>query len=160
MKRTSALIACLWSLATAQVAEAGQNPDFTLPLHVASSNFLPCNGYLPVDCLSHRPTVNLAGGGPVAVFFFFTNHYRIAVVQGGVEWDPSWSYGFALFDCLPGQLEGYFPDGPNTASGATAFSCVDGPALACFGRMFFVAGDSGCLRYIQPQAVRHSCPRL
>ena len=150
MKRKVLVALLCWTLIGSGPAAAGENPSFTLPLHIAASTYQPCNGYLPIDCTSNHPTVNLSGGGPVAVFIFVANYQRISYLQVGLEWDPSWSHSFGLFDCQPGQLEGFFPDSPTTASGVTAFSCVNGPALAVMGRMFFTAGSSGCLAFIQP----------
>jgi hypothetical protein len=151
MSKRSAFYLLLWSISSCPAAVfGGENAEFTLPLHAATSTYLPCSGYLPVDCLGNRPTTSIPGNGPVAIFLFVANYQRIAALQAGLSWDPSWTWAFSLFDCQPGQIEGIFRDGPTTASGVTAFSCIEGPSLAVVGRIFFNAGNSGCLRFIQP----------
>jgi hypothetical protein len=131
-------------------ALAGPNPNFRLPLHVVESFWAPCEDYLPVDCLGTRPATAAIPNHPAVIYLLVFNHTGIAGLQAGLEWDPSWTWSFALFDCLPGQLEGIFPDGPTTASGSTAFNCLQGPALAAIGRITFQVGHSGCLKFRQP----------
>ena len=49
------LTSAIMLLFAASPIYAGANPSFTLPLHAKASQFEPCNGYLPVDCLDNRP---------------------------------------------------------------------------------------------------------
>ena len=132
-------------------AMAGDNPAFTLPMHVAYGFFSDCSGYLPVDCLENRPTVNIFGNVNASVFLSVANYQNLTGVQAAIQWSsPSWHLVFGIFDCLPGQRLKFKPSG-NTASGATLFDCVKGPALAVFAMMFFQVGGSGCVQFIQPQ---------
>ena len=133
-----------------RLAAAGDNPSFTLPIHVAYGFFSDCSGYLPVDCLTNRPTVNIVGNVNASVFLSVANYQNINGVQAAIEWSPSWSWAFGIFDCLPGQRLEFSPTG-NTASGATVFDCVNGPALAVFAMIFFQVGGSGCVQFTQPQ---------
>ena len=131
-------------------ALAGPNPNFTLPLHVVESFWMPCENYLPIDCLGTPPATAAIPNHPAVIYLLVFNHAGITALQAGLEWDPSWTWSFALFDCQPGQLEGIFPDGPTTASGVTVFNCLQGPALAAIGRITFQVGHSGCLKFRQP----------
>lgn len=131
-------------------AAAGDNPSFTMPMHVAYGFFSDCSGYLPVDCWTNRPSVNIIGNVNASVFLSVANYQNINGVQAAIQWSPSWSWAFGIFDCLPGQSLEFQPSG-NTASGATVFDCVNGPALAVFAMIFFQVGGSGCVQFIQPQ---------
>ena len=147
----AALLAVLIATATAAAAVGGQNPQVTLPLHAKASSFEPCNGYLPVDCRTNLPTVNISAG-PAAIFLFVMNHSAVAGVQTAFRPDPSWTFTFGLWDCQPGQLNAVTPAppfGPTAGTITTAFNCLSGPALGVIGRMFFVAGSVGCLEQIQ-----------
>jgi hypothetical protein len=149
--KTRILIAALGlQAAIGSAAIAGPNANFTLPLHVVASISEPCNGYLPVDCMGNRPNTSAIANHVASVFLLVANHTDIAALQAGLEWNPSWTLSFSLFDCLPGQLDGFVSDGPTSVSGVTTFSCVQGPTLAVVGRMFFMAGQIGCLKYRQP----------
>jgi hypothetical protein len=141
----------LLALCIGTTAFAGLNPDITLPLHGKASSFEPCNGYLPVDCLGNRPTINV-GPAPVAVFLLAHNHTNLAGVQTAFEW-PGWSLTFGLWDCQPGQLNAVTPanpGGPTAGSITTAFNCINGGALSPIGRIFLVpAGNPGCIGQVQ-----------
>jgi hypothetical protein len=150
MKSTLVRICALGFTLVSATASAGPNPSFTLPLHVVEAISAPCDGYLPVDCLGTRPTTTAIPNHPAVIYLMVSNHAGIAALQAGLEWDPSWTWTFALFDCRAGQLEGIFPDGPSTASGVTVFDCLQGPALAVIGRIGFQVGQSGCLRFREP----------
>jgi len=91
-----------WMLGAASSAFAGPNPNFTLPLHAKVSSFEPCAGYLPVDCLGVRPTLQVESGQQVAVFLFVANYTQLAVIQTAFEVDPSWTFQFGLWDCQHG----------------------------------------------------------
>jgi hypothetical protein len=150
-RHTLALVVSLASLVGAvDRAVAGANPNFTLPLHAKVSQFEPCSGYLPVDCLSVRPTVQVETGQQVAIFLFVANYTQLAVIQTAFEVDPSWSFTFGLWDCQPGLQE--FPPmppfGPTSGTMIYAFNCLTGGTLAALGRMFFVAG-TGCIGQVE-----------
>jgi hypothetical protein len=119
-------------------------------MHVAYGFFSDCTGYLPVDCLANRPTVNIVGNVNASVFLCVANYQNINGINAAIEWSPSWSWVFGIFDCLPGQRLEFHPTG-NTASGATVFDCVNGPALAVCAMIFFQVGSSGCVQFIQPE---------
>jgi hypothetical protein len=132
---------------------AGLNPHFTIPLHAKSSSFEVCDGYLPVDCVSTRPTVNAIAGEPTVVYVMLHNFVAIGGIQTAFEWDPSWNLVYGLWDCQPGSFDGSDPQnpgGPIAGVLSKAFVCVTGPALAVVGRMFFVGVESGCIQQVQP----------
>jgi hypothetical protein len=143
-----ALSLLFWSWA--DVARAGDNPHFTIPLHAKASSFEPCNGYLPVNCLDVRPTVEVASGQPVAIFVFVMNHTKIAGLQTAFEVDPSWTFAFGLWECHGlYEFPPYPPFGPSAGTISLAFNqCVTSAALEPLGRMFFVPGQ-GCIGQIQ-----------
>ena len=129
---------------------AGANPSFTLPLHAKASQFEPCDGYLPVDCLESRPTVNVAEG-PVCVYLMIMNYCCLIGVQTAFSVDPEWTFLFGLWDCQPGS----FPDvpphppfGPTSGTITTGFNCVTTGVLLPIGRMFFDA-TSGCVGQVE-----------
>jgi hypothetical protein len=149
---TLTLAACLAILGGAvESVFAGANPNFTLPLHAKVSQFEPCSGYLPVDCLGVRPTVQVETGQQVAIFLFVANYTQLAVIQTAFEVAPSWSFTFGLWDCQPG-LGGKFPPmppfGPTNGTMIYTFNCLTGGTLAALGRMFFVAG-TGCIGQVE-----------
>lgn len=69
---------------SARPATAGDNPAFTLPMHVAYGFFSDCSGYLPVDCLENRPTVNILGNVNASVFLSVTNYQNLTGIQAYV----------------------------------------------------------------------------
>jgi hypothetical protein len=138
-------------LTCSQAAMAG-NPNFTLPLHAAAGIGNPCNGYLPVDCLGYRPVVSVAASSPITVYLLLMNYHDVNALETAFEWDAGWVFAGGAWDCQVGQLSGvepHDPGGPNAGSIATAFNCVNGPALAVIGRLFFQSGPSGCLRQVE-----------
>ena len=146
-------LVCSWLLAqflVGSAADAGLNPYFTIPLHYKVSSFEVCDGFLPVDCATTRPTVTAVAGQPAAVFVMIHNHVVVSGIQTAFEWSP-WNLVFSLWDCQPGQLDGgpVNPGGPVAGTLSTAFSCVTGPELMVVGRMFFTGVDSGCIRQVQ-----------
>ena len=147
-RKTTAVV--LLATCVATTAFAGHNPFVTLPLHAKASTFEPCNGYLPVDCRTTPPTVNIYPG-PTTVFLLVMNYNDISGVQTAFEVDPGWTFTFGLWDCQPGQLNAVTPAPPFGATAGTittAFNCLNGPALGVIGRMFFNA-TAGCIRQIQ-----------
>jgi hypothetical protein len=144
-------IAGLFWVSASASAYAGANPNFTLPLHAKVSQFEPCTGYLPVDCMGVRPTVQVESGQPVTIFLFVANYTQIAGLQTAFEVDPSWTYAFGLWDCTP---TGFFdvspfpPFGPTHGTLSGAFLCVTSGSLLPIGRMFFVAG-TGCVGQVE-----------
>ncbi len=129
---------------------AGANPSFTLPLHAKASQFEPCNGYLPVDCLDNRPTVNVAEG-PVAVYLMIMNYCCVSVVQTAFDVDPEWTFVFGLWDCQQGlgpEFPPHPPFGPTSGTMIYAFSCVTTGVLLPIGRMFFNA-TGGCIEQVE-----------
>jgi hypothetical protein len=141
----------LMALCLTTTAFAGQNPNVTLPLHAKASTFETCDGYLPVDCLGVRPTVNIPAPQPIAVFLFIHNYSSVAGVQTAFDW-PGWNLTFGLWDCQGGQVvavQPTNPGGPTAGSIATAFNCVNGPALAVIGRIHLVPTTGGCISQVQ-----------
>jgi len=132
-------------------AYAGANPNFTLPLHAKASQFELCDGYLPVDCLGVRPTVQLESGQPVAVFLLVANYTQLAALQTAFEVDPSWSYLFGLWFCPPtyGDFPPVPPFGPTAGNlSCRFFNCVTNGQLLPIGRMHFISG-TGCVGQIE-----------
>jgi len=158
--RYASVAMALMALCLSTTAFGGQNPLVTFPLHAKSgSTFEACNGYLPVDCTGligspTRPTVNIpAAGAPVAVFLMANNHTALAGAQTAFEW-PGWALAFSLWsECQGGQVTGTQPanpGGPTNGTIATAFNCVNSPALQVIGRMFFQpAGAIGCISQVE-----------
>jgi len=128
---------------------AGANPNFTLPLHANESFALPCDAYLPVDCLGVRPTVEVESGEVVTVLLLVANATQLMGVQTAFEVDPSWAFQFGLWDCH-GMYEAnpVPPFGPLYGTISIAFNCVTGSALEPIGRMFFIAG-TGCIGQVE-----------
>src|SRR5262245_4759301 len=131
-------------------AVAGDNPDFTIPLHAMVSQFEQCAGYLPVNCLEVRPTVEVATGQQVVIFVFVMNYTKLGGVQTAFEVDPSWSFSFGLWNCQPGIHENppEPPFGPTAGTISLAVNCLTSGELEPLGRMFFVSGQ-GCIGQIQ-----------
>lgn len=133
-------------------AMSGTNPNFTLPLHAAAGIGNPCNGYLPVDCLGNRPVVSVAASSPITVYLLLMNHHDVRALETAFEWDAGWVFAGGVWDCQPWQIwavQPHDPGGPHAGTIATAFDCVNGPALAVIGRLFFQSGSSGCLRQVE-----------
>ncbi len=145
------LAAALVVTGAAPAALAGMNPEICLPLHARASGFEPCAGYLPVDCVVNMPVVSVMAG-PTTIFLFVSSYYAVAGVQTAFQPDPSWTFTFGLWDCQPGQLTAVMPGppfGPAAGTITTAFNCLTGSGLGAIGRMFFVAGNAGCLEQIE-----------
>src|SRR3990172_11743375 len=148
--RYASVAMALMALCLCRTAFGGPNAQFTLPLHVKPSGFEACQGYLPVDCMGTRPTTQV-GAGPAAIFLFVNNHQQIAAVQTAFEWTPGWNLNFGLWDCQPGQLFAHQvenPGGPTAGTIATAFNCLNSPALAVIGRIHMISPGSGCVRQV------------
>jgi hypothetical protein len=134
----------------ARPAYAGANPSFTLPLHAKVSQFEPCDGYLPVDCLDNRPTVDVAEG-PVAVYLLVMNHCCLSLVQTAFDVDPEWTFSYGLWDCRFGlgpEIPPHPPFGPTSGTMIYAFNCVTTGELLPIGRMFFNA-KGGCIEQVE-----------
>ena len=130
--------------------EAGENPNFTIPMHAKPSMFESCDGYLPVDCLAVQPVVNVPQHTWIAIFVFVSNYNRLAYLQPGFQWPADWTWAFGLWDCQPG-IGKIFGDAATHIGGSYAFNqCLEGPALTILGRLFFQSGASGCFRGWQP----------
>ncbi|HWN83400.1 MAG TPA: hypothetical protein VNM87_14985, partial [Candidatus Udaeobacter sp.] len=148
--RLSALLVLLTALVWSIPAGAGLNPNFSLPLH-AEGGHQGC-GPLAVDCLSNRPTVNIAANTDVTIYLMVSNHNSLAGVQTAFEWDAGWVHVGSLFDCAPGQLNAVVPaapGGPKAGSVVTAFNCVTSGQLLILGRMWMTSGASGCLHQVE-----------
>jgi hypothetical protein len=149
--RNASVVMALTALCVSTTAFAGLNPLITLPLHGKASGFEACTGYLPVDCLDNRPTVDVQAV-PTAVFLLANNHTSLAGVQTAFEW-PGWSLAFGLWDCQGGQLSAVTPmnpGGPTAGSITTAFNCITTQQLAVIGRMHFQpAGAPGCISQVE-----------
>lgn len=151
---TILMVAIALGVCAAGRVNAGTNPDFRIVLHAKPSSFEPCNGYLPVDCISNPPTVNLPSTAPIAVFVLLFNYTAASGIQTAFQW-PGWSPTFFLWDCL---LACDFAPcsttmGPNAGllEGDFIAGCVTAPALLMIGRMHFVpAGSAGCISQFIP----------
>ena len=84
-RSTSWLALSLLFWVGAPPARAGENPHFTIPMHVKAAPFEPCDGYLPVNCLDMRPTVEVATGQQVTIFVFVMNYSKLAGVHTALE---------------------------------------------------------------------------
>jgi len=145
-----ALVMAFMAVLLATTAFAGVNDRATLPLHGKASSFEPCIGYLPVDCVSVPPDVDIAAG-PTAIFLFVFNHVRLGGVQTAFQPNASWGYTFSLWDCRGNQLNAVTPAppwGPTAGSIVSAFDCVQNTELCVIGRMFFIA-NTGCIEQVQ-----------
>jgi len=153
--RYASVAMALMALCLSTTAFGGANPLATLVLHAKPSSFEQCGGYSPVDCVGvpgtpGRPTVNVAPQ-PIAVFLLVNNHTAIAGVQTAFDW-PGWNLTFGLWDCQGGQVNATTPSGAGGATNgtiATAFNCVNSPALTVIGRLHFVPGAGGCISQVQ-----------
>lgn len=146
------LMASASSLSFTGLSIGGHNPFFTFPLHAKVSQQEPCGGYLPVDCLSNRPLVNVPEGSEVVIYLFLMNFSDAWAIETAFEWDPGWVLVDSFWNCQRGQIYAVRPQepgGPQAGTIATAFDCVLGPALAPIGGMSFLTGSSGCLSQVQ-----------
>ena len=128
-------------------ADAGENPNFTIPLHAKVSSPELCSGYLPVNCSDILPTVSVPANTTVTVFVFVFNFERILGLS--VAFDcGEWMFLGGAWDCQPGQLT---PEGIGCRSIATGFQgCgLMGPGLAVIGRMVYRTADGSCLEIVQ-----------
>jgi len=132
--------------AAAGTALAGGNPNFTLPLHAkVTQGYEPCEGYLPVDCLSVHPTVEVQSGQSVAIFLLVANAPELTGVQTAFDVDPSWTFAYGIWDCRGRYaFSPQLPFGPTTGTISAGFNCITGGQLLPIGRMFFIAG-AGCI---------------
>jgi len=153
MPRTSHLIVNAIFLFAATPCAAGQNPEFTLPLHYAASLFQPCDGYQPVDCRGIRPTVAATPGQPACIFLLLHNYNAVFVIQTAFEWG-SWNLAYSLFEC---QLNGPGPPTSPCNPGGPIYGAITlgldpliGPELAVIGRLFFTPVSEGCIWQVQP----------
>lgn len=146
------LAACL--LASSAPAGAGLNPLVTLPLHARLTSG-SCSQYAPVDCLEHRPTVNVPPATDIVVYLLFFNYVAVAGVQTAFDWDSSWTLNDVLCNCRPNCIDccmGFDPSqpgGPVTGTIAAFFTCVNGPALTPVARFVFTTGTGGCFYQVQ-----------
>ena len=144
------VVLAVW-MAAGSTAFAGANPNFTLPLHAKVSEFELCTGYLPVDCLVVRSTVQVESGKPVAIFLLVANYTELAGIQTAIEVDPSWSYAFGIWFCTSSYSD--FPPVPPfgpTAGNVTCglINCVTSGQLLPIGWMKFISG-TGCVGQIE-----------
>jgi hypothetical protein len=156
-----ALSSLFCALAATPPAQAGDNPHFTIPLHAKASQFEQCTGYLPVNCLDVRPTVEIPSGQQVTVFVLVRNYTMLAGVQTAFEVDPSWTYFFSLWRCQPGGGPGpptspVPPFGPIYGQATAVFECVTGGELLAIGQMYFISGQ-GCVGQVQTSAPSGIC---
>lgn len=155
MTTRSLLLATLvvGTIAVPSSARAGSNPGFTVPLHAMEAIATSCRDYLPVDCFTHRPVVNIPPDQTTTVFVFVANHYQLHGLQTAFIWGPQWSLVFSHFDCQVRQLNLTVPANPGGSSAGaivTAFDCVTNLALQVIGYMVFDVGPQGCLTQINP----------
>src|SRR5262245_40161371 len=83
---------------SASPAAAGDNPSFTLPMHASYAIYSDCSGYLPVDCLANRPSMNISPNVTGSVFLGVANYQSINGIQAAIQWHPSWHWVFGIFD--------------------------------------------------------------
>ena len=144
------LVACV--LSPSAPAGAGQNPLVTLPLHARLTSG-SCRQYAPVDCVDHRPTVDVPPATDIVVYLLFYNYVAVAGIQTAFDWDSSWSLNDFLCNCQQGCIDccmGFEePGGPIHGTVASAFTCVNGPALAPVARILFTTGSGGCFYPVQ-----------
>ena len=137
---------------TAAMAQEGQNPQVTFPLHYKQSSFEACTGVAPVDCTTNRPVVAATSGTAAAIFLLVNNTTALAGVQTAFQFDATWVLTFGLWDCQGGQLSAVqpsMPGGPTAGSITTAFNCVTAGGLITIGRMFFTGPTAGCISQVQ-----------
>jgi hypothetical protein len=146
-------VMALMALLLATTAFAGQNPLVTLPLHGKPAFDFACNGYLPVDCVSNLPQVNVPAG-PVTIFLFVMNYEAVAGVQTAFVVPATWVFAVGNWACQPNQLNAVTPHapwGPNEGTITTAFDCLNTHALGVIGSMIFQNAPSGCISQVESQ---------
>lgn len=157
--RLSPVIALPALVLSSLLAHAGQNPDFTLPMHgIWPATFTEtCDtpAAQGVDCSpSGRPTVNLPAGatGPGVVYLFMNNHAAVRGVQTAFEFAP-WTMLFGRWDCLAALPETVpsNPGGPRHGLLCFAWPCVTDPSLLVIGSMTMNLTGSGCITQVQPE---------
>src|SRR5262245_8290660 len=141
------------SIALAALALTGSRPlaqvnndCTTVVLHAVSGIQTGCQTNL--DCTTVQPGTRLDNpSGPYTVYMYLKNYELVGGVQVAFNWPASWSFGFGLWQCQPGQISASLPTapGPITGSITTAFNQISGGALAPIGEMVFNSlGQSGC----------------
>lgn len=149
-RHAPAVVMVLLALCTGSTVFGGANPNVTLPLHAKLTSG-SCTAFTPVDCGTTRPTVNVTAQTDYVIYLLIFNYANAVGVQTAFDWEPTWVLQDVFFNCRADQLNGTLPSagGPTTGTASTAFTCLNGPALAAIGRLIFTAGDTGCLFQVQ-----------
>ena len=138
-------------LAAASAPARGENECTTVVLHAVPGLDVDCQTTL--DCASVPPTIRIDNpAGMYSVVVYLKNYDRVMGVQVAYDWPTTWSYGFALWMCQPGQLGPGQPTGPGPISGtvSVAFNAISGGELAPIGMLIFYSIEArGCLSIIE-----------
>jgi hypothetical protein len=127
------------------------NECTTVVLHAVSGTTVTCQPSL--DCVLALPVTQINNPvGPYTVYVGLKNFTLVEGVQVAFSWPSSWSFGFGLWECQPGQLVHHAPlaSGPSTGTLSTTFDPISAGTLPIVGLMVFNSlGPSGCLSIIE-----------
>jgi hypothetical protein len=100
-----------------------------------------------------QPTVRIDNPPPGihTVLMYVRNYSGINGIQVAFDWPMTWSFGFGLWNCQPGQLTATMPTAPGPITGTitTAFAGLSGGELAPIGFLIFNSIGPGCLSLIE-----------
>jgi hypothetical protein len=134
---------CLW-------AQFPNNECTTVVLHAVSGIDTDCQTAL--NCTTVQPATRIDNpAGLYTVYMYLKNYEQVHGVQVAFDWPATWSFGFGLWNCQPGQIFATQPSAPGPLTGtiATAFNLISGGALAPIGIMVFNQIGAGCLSIIE-----------
>jgi hypothetical protein len=130
---------------------AQNNDCLTVILHGVEGVDLDCQ--TEVDSVNVQPTVRIDDPAPgiYTVIMYIRNYAGINGIQVAFDWPMTWSFGFGLWNCQPGQIIATMPTAPGPITGTitTAFECIAGGELAPIGVLFFNSIGPGCLTLIE-----------
>ncbi len=103
---------------------AGQNCQFTLPLHAVVGSGGAClTGGPDIDCREVRPTVNVPPNVDSRIYLLIYHASAVTSVQTAFEWDPSWDLIRSEWQCQVGQVTTHVPD-PSSPTGGPTDGCA------------------------------------
>jgi len=104
------------------------------------------------------PTTSVPPNTEITVYVILTPAlcpvaYPLSGVQTAFEWDQSWTFIGSTWNCQPNQLyvTTLQPGGSRSGTITTAFDCVEASTALVIGKLYFMTGQTGCLRQITPR---------
>ncbi len=128
---------------------AAENENTTLVLHVVPRGEFGCS--VTGVCDGTAPNVEVRGGEEYVVAVLARNFDALSGVHCAFDWHWSWTLSYSLWDCQPGSVGEFGPQGPGPLDGfvGTFFDCVEAGSTAVIGWLVVEAGDIGCFEVIE-----------